>query len=202
MLGASATTPIPTEPPARPLTIQGRRMPSRDVVRSLIRPKNGLATMASRAPTAATSARLAGARSLPTSESTFKAKVTSRGARNSRLVLIYASVYSAMKPHPTWRAEGESGSGAASAAARSADPRRAVPGQAAASANRITRDGLTALKGMVILSCASVTRTPHIACVVGSRSANGAVPFAVSAATKKCAPRPENRTRRTKNGAR
>jgi hypothetical protein len=32
---------------------------------------------------------------------TFKAKVTSRGARNSRLVLMNASVYSAMNPHPT-----------------------------------------------------------------------------------------------------
>ena len=93
-------------------------MPSGDVVRSLIRPKNGLATMASRAPTAATSARLAGARWFPTSESTFKAKVTSRGARNSRLVLMYASVYSEMKPHPTLRAAGEEGSSAASAAVR------------------------------------------------------------------------------------
>ena len=52
------------------------------------------------APTAATSARLAGARWFPTSESTFKARVTSTGARNSRLVLMYASVYSEMKPHP------------------------------------------------------------------------------------------------------
>ncbi len=50
MLGASATMTMPREPPARPLTIQGRRMPSGDAVRSLIRPKNGLATMASRAP--------------------------------------------------------------------------------------------------------------------------------------------------------
>ena len=98
---------MPMEPPARPLTIQGRRMPSGDAVRSLIRPKNGLATMASRAPTAATSARLAGARWFPTSESTFKAKVTSKGARNSRLVLMYASVYSEMKPQPTRRAAGD-----------------------------------------------------------------------------------------------
>ena len=50
MLGASATITMPREPPARPLTIQGRRMPSGDAVRSLIRPKNGFATMASRAP--------------------------------------------------------------------------------------------------------------------------------------------------------
>jgi len=100
--------------PARPVTIQGRRMPSRDAVRSLIRPKNGLATMASRAPTAATSARLAGARWFPTSESTFNAKVTSRGARNSRLVLMYASVYSEMKPQPTCCAAGGPGSSAAS----------------------------------------------------------------------------------------
>ena len=101
MLGASATIPTPREPPARPVTIHGRRMPSGDAVRSLIRPKNGLATMASRAPTPATSARLAGACLIPTSESTFKAKVTSKGARNSRLVLMYASVYREMKPHPT-----------------------------------------------------------------------------------------------------
>ena len=101
MLGASATMRMPREPPARPVTIQGLRMPSGDAVRSLIRPKNGLPTMASRAPIPATSARLFGARSIPTSEFTFKAKVTSRGAMNSRLVLMYASVYSEMKPHPT-----------------------------------------------------------------------------------------------------
>jgi hypothetical protein len=36
---------------------------------------------------------------------TFKARVTSRGARNSRLVLMNARVYSAMNPHPTrWAA--------------------------------------------------------------------------------------------------
>ena len=101
MLGASATTRMPREPPTRPMTIQGRRMPSRDEVRSLILPKNGLANIASRAPTPATSARLFGACSIPTSELTFNAKVTSRGARNSRLVPMYASAYSEMKPHPT-----------------------------------------------------------------------------------------------------
>jgi hypothetical protein len=43
-------------------------------------------------------------RSIPTSELTFNAKVTSRGARNSRLVLMNANVYRAMNPHPTRRA--------------------------------------------------------------------------------------------------
>jgi hypothetical protein len=84
MLGASATTRMPREPPTRPMTIQGRRMPSRDEVRSLILPKNGLPTIASRAPVPATRARLSGARSIPTSELTFNAKVTSKGAMNSR----------------------------------------------------------------------------------------------------------------------
>ena len=79
MLGASATTRMPREPPARPMTIQGRRMPSRDEVRSLILPKNGLPNMASRAPIPATSARLFGACSIPTSELTFNARVTSSG---------------------------------------------------------------------------------------------------------------------------
>ena len=60
------------------MTIQGRRMPSRDEVRSLILPKNGLLNMASRAPIPETSVRLSGARPIPTSESTFNAKVTSR----------------------------------------------------------------------------------------------------------------------------
>ncbi len=101
MLGAKATMRMPREPPASPVIIHGRRMPSGDAVRSLNLPKNGLATIASRAPVPATSARLPGARPIPTSESTFNAKVTSKGARNSRLVLIYASVYSEMKPHPT-----------------------------------------------------------------------------------------------------
>ena len=116
MLGASATMRTPSEPPARPVTIHGRRMPSGDAVRSLIRPKNGLPTMDSRAPAPATSARLSGARSIPTSEFTFRAKVTSRGARNSRQVLMYARVYSEMKPHPTRCAAGDSGSSTVSGA--------------------------------------------------------------------------------------
>ena len=111
---------MPREPPTSPVIIHGRRIPSGDAVRSLSLPKNGLATIASRAPVPATSARLPGARPIPTSESTFNAKVTSKGARNSRLVLIYASVYSEMKPHPTrCAAFGGSGSSAASAAFRS-----------------------------------------------------------------------------------
>jgi hypothetical protein len=113
MLGASATMRIPREPPTRPVTIHGRRMPSRDVVRSLILPKNGLPTMASRAPIPATRARLFGACSIPTSAFTFNGKVTSRGATNSKLVLMYASAYREMNPHPTRSAAGDSGSSAA-----------------------------------------------------------------------------------------
>ena len=115
----NATTRMPREPPTRPITIHGRRMPSRDPVRSLILPKNGLATMASRAPIPATSARLSGARSIPTSEFTFNAKVTSRGAMNNRLVLMYANAYSETKPQPTACAAGDPGSSPASAAVRS-----------------------------------------------------------------------------------
>ena len=79
MLGATATTRTPRVPPTRPMTIQGRRIPSRDEVRSLILPKNGLPTIAARAPIPVTSARLLGARSMPTSELTFRERVTSRG---------------------------------------------------------------------------------------------------------------------------
>ena len=101
MLGATATTSTPMVPPTRPMIIQGRRMPSRDVVRSLILPKNGLPTMAARAPIPVTSARLLGARSIPTSELTFRDRVTSRGAMSTRQVLMNDSAYSATKPHPT-----------------------------------------------------------------------------------------------------
>ena len=80
MLGASATMRMPREPPTRPRIIQGRRMPNCEVVRSLILPKKGLAKIASSAPTPATSARLFGASSIPTSELTFNGKVTSTGA--------------------------------------------------------------------------------------------------------------------------
>jgi hypothetical protein len=107
MLGANATMRMPSEPPTRPITIQGRRMPSRDVVRSLILPKNGFPTIANRAPVPVTTAKLLGACSIPTSEFTFNARVTSRGARNSRL-LMNANVYSAMYPHPTRRAATDS----------------------------------------------------------------------------------------------
>ena len=51
MLVAKATVRMPSEPPSRPITIHGRRIPSREVVRSLIRPKNGFATRASSDPT-------------------------------------------------------------------------------------------------------------------------------------------------------
>src|SRR5204863_9268805 len=91
-LGARATTRIPREPPSRPRTIHGRRLPQREVVRSLILPKNGFPTIVNRAPVPATSDRLFGARSVPTSELTFKANVTRSGARNSRLVLRNANV--------------------------------------------------------------------------------------------------------------
>jgi hypothetical protein len=67
-------------------------MPSREEVRSLNLPKNGLPTMANRAPVPVTSARLLGACSMPTSELTFKAKVTSNGARSTRTVPRYANV--------------------------------------------------------------------------------------------------------------
>jgi len=45
-----------------------------------------------RAPIPVTTARLLGACSIPTSELTFKAKVTSKGARKTRLVPICANV--------------------------------------------------------------------------------------------------------------
>src|SRR5665647_2750104 len=122
MLGANATTRTPREPPTRPMTIHGRRMPSRDEVRSLIFPKNGLAKIDSRAPVAATSDKLFGACLIPTSELTFNAKVTSSGARNNRLVLMNANVYREMKPHPTRCAAGGSGSSATSAAVRYFNP--------------------------------------------------------------------------------
>ncbi len=60
-------------------------MPNLPAVRSLSLPKNGLANSARKAPTPVTSARLFGAWSLPTSESTFRAKVTSRGASSCKV---------------------------------------------------------------------------------------------------------------------
>src|SRR3989442_12552784 len=116
MLGANATIRMPRVPPTRPMTIHGRRMPSRDEVRSLILPKNGLPTMATRAPIPATSARLFGACLIPTRELTLSGKVTSNGARKTRLVLMNANVYSDMNPHPTLCVTGDSGASAASAA--------------------------------------------------------------------------------------
>ena len=49
--------------------------------------------------------RLLGARSVPTSELTFNASVTSRGAMKTRLVARYAAAYAAMNVRPT-RASG------------------------------------------------------------------------------------------------
>ena len=41
MFGAVATTSVPAAPTATPVTIQGRRIPTLDVVRSLSRPNTG-----------------------------------------------------------------------------------------------------------------------------------------------------------------
>ena len=83
------------------MTIHGRRMPSRDEVRSLILPKNGFPTIASREPIPVTTDRLFGACSIATSEFILSARLTSRGARKTREVLMNASAYNEMKPHPT-----------------------------------------------------------------------------------------------------
>ena len=91
MVGASATVRVPTAPPARPTSIHGRRIPSRDVVRSLSRPKNGLLTIANSDPTPVTSARLRGARSMPTRSLTLRASDTSSGARKSSAPPAYDS---------------------------------------------------------------------------------------------------------------
>jgi hypothetical protein len=101
MLGASATTRVPTEPPARPITIQGRRMPHRDEVRSLRRPLRGLPNIATREPTPATTAKRRGACSIPTRESIFNANVTSNGAISRRMQHMNAAVYRAIKVHLT-----------------------------------------------------------------------------------------------------
>jgi hypothetical protein len=121
MFGALATTSMPSVPPASPTTIQGLRMPHRDEVRSLIRPKNGLPTMATSAPTAVTRARFRGACSIPTRESTFNASVTSSGAIRTREVLMNASAYSAMNSQPTRRTGACPGSPARSSTADGSD---------------------------------------------------------------------------------
>src|SRR5690348_3067913 len=148
---------MPREPPTRPMTIHGRRMPSRDVVRSLILPKNGLPTIASKAPTPATRARLFGACLIPTSEFTFNGKVTSKGAMNSRLVLMYASAYRAMKPGPTRCAAGGPGPAAALLAVRYFDPRRTEPSRAAGPANRTTRADM--IRKAMVTPLGAATRT-------------------------------------------
>ena len=132
------------------MIIHGRRMPSRDAVRSLSLPKNGLPTIATKAPIPATSAKLPGARSIPTSESTFNAKVTSKGAMNNRLVLMYANAYSEIKPQPDPVCRGRPGlqrSLGCGSVLQSA-PRSTRPGRSPA--NRPTRDDMMIRKAMVI----------------------------------------------------
>jgi hypothetical protein len=84
MFGATATTRVPAAPTATPMTIQGRRIPIGEVVRSLSLPNSGLAAMASSDPTPVTIARLRGAASMPTRSFTLSASETRSGARNSR----------------------------------------------------------------------------------------------------------------------
>ena len=101
MFGARATVRMPVVPPTSPTTIQGRRMPHRDVVRSLSRPKNGLLTIDSSDPTPVTRARFLGASSRPTRWLTFSASDTSSGARKSSAPPAYDRAYSEMNVHPT-----------------------------------------------------------------------------------------------------
>ncbi len=74
------------------MPIQGRRIPRDDVVRSLSLPSSGLPSIATSAPTPVTSDRLRGAASIPTSELTFNARVTSSGAIRTRQVPMNAAV--------------------------------------------------------------------------------------------------------------
>ena len=57
MFCATAIVSSPREPEITPPSIQGRRIPNLDVVRSLKRPKNGFAASATKAPTPSTSER-------------------------------------------------------------------------------------------------------------------------------------------------
>lgn len=82
---------MPTVPPARPSSIQGRRIPNREVVRSLSLPDNGLANRARNEPAANVSARRPGASSAPTRSPTFNASVTSNGAISIKQLAVNAS---------------------------------------------------------------------------------------------------------------
>ena len=77
-----------------------RRMPGRDEVRSLIFPKNGLPNIANGEPILATSAKLFGACSIPKSELTFSAKVTSSGEEHQGGAHVRRRVQR-HEPHPT-----------------------------------------------------------------------------------------------------
>ena len=57
--------------------------------------------MDTREPVAAMSERLFGARSVPTSELTFNARVTRSGAIRTSVVAKYAAAYDAMNARPT-----------------------------------------------------------------------------------------------------
>ncbi len=138
-LDAMATVMMPMVPPARPTSIQGRRLPRREVVRSLSRPKKGLLTSANSEPAPVIRARLRGARSMPTSSLTLRASVTSSGARNSSAPPAYDNVYRAMKHGPT----GADGERPAGSSAASGERSRAVmipPGAPLAS---VRQPGLT-----------------------------------------------------------
>ena len=93
----------------------------------------------------------------------FQRQGDQQGREEQQAGAHYANVYSEMKPHPTRRAPGGSGSSAASAAVRSFNPRHAVPGRAAA--NRTTRED------MVILPCAlepgrHTSMAPQLSCAI------------------------------------
>jgi hypothetical protein len=78
-------------PPSTPTTIHGRRIPNREVVRSLSLPTNGLPISATSDPIPTTRARAPGARRMPTSALILRVNVMDTGAMRTKLVPRYTA---------------------------------------------------------------------------------------------------------------
>jgi hypothetical protein len=91
-------SPNDPAPASAPAISHGRRMPQRDVVRSLRRPTRGLPKSANTAPTLSTAERVFAAL-FGTSCWIRRARVTTMGVSSAIQAPTYASAYRVTNPH-------------------------------------------------------------------------------------------------------
>jgi len=140
IFGASATAGDAGEPPTRPMTIHSRHMPNGDDVRCSCYRRSGYRHMANSAPVPATRAPDTGVMLVyEASSPSMPEFVDQQGREQQAELLAEASVYSAMKRHPT-RSGDESEAPRVAATAEWGEARKRAVTTGSTSDCRIPRD--------------------------------------------------------------